>query len=81
LIGGTPAEDELERMAAEYRECATNDKAKLDKMMLYGQIGSCRWKFLLDYFGEEPGWDRCGRCDNCLIAPESRIGPPQSEVR
>jgi superfamily II DNA helicase RecQ len=67
LIGGDISNEELQRMAAEYEERANNDRARLAQMMLYGQIGSCRWKFLLDYFGDETAWERCGHCDNCLV--------------
>jgi len=66
------------QMAAEYEERANNDHYKLEQMMLYGQIGSCRWKFLLDYFGEDTSRHRCGHCDNCLVPPETRMGAPDS---
>jgi ATP-dependent DNA helicase RecQ len=78
LIGGDISNEELQRMAAEYEERANNDRARLAQMMLYGQIGSCRWKFLLDYLGDETAWERCSHCDNCLVPPEARIGAPQS---
>ena len=74
LIADVP-DDELHRLATEYEERANHDRFKLEQMMLYGQIGSCRWKFLLDYFGNEVDWERCGHCDNCLVPPETRIGP------
>jgi ATP-dependent DNA helicase RecQ len=75
LLGGDAGAHELEAIAEEYRERSEADRGKLERMMLYGQIGSCRWKFLLDYFSDETDWDRCGNCDNCLVPPESRIGP------
>jgi ATP-dependent DNA helicase RecQ len=32
--------------------------------------GFCRWKLLLDYFGDEvEGFEKCCRCDNCLNPP------------
>lgn len=43
-------------------------------MILYGQIASCRWKFILEYFGEEVDWKNCGNCDNCLMPPEKWKG-------
>jgi len=46
----------LERRAVEYR--------KLSKMMAYA-VASCRRRFLLDYFGQQPEWERCGNCDAC----------------
>ncbi|QEC52847.1 DNA helicase RecQ [Anseongella ginsenosidimutans] len=38
---------------------------KLDQMVLYGNLRSCRRKFLLNYFDEEAP-DNCGNCDICL---------------
>jgi ATP-dependent DNA helicase RecQ len=42
-------------------------------MMRYGQSAMCRWKFLLEYFGEPLEWQRCGHCDNCLDPVEHQI--------
>jgi ATP-dependent DNA helicase RecQ len=74
LLSDASSDEELERLASEYRERGERDREKLEQMMLYGQIGSCRWRFLLNYFGEEPQWEKCDNCDNCLVPPESRIG-------
>lgn len=38
--------------------------AQLDRMMKYGNA-ACQRRTLLDYFGETPAWDRCGRCTGC----------------
>ena len=38
---------------------------KLDEMSDYGNLRSCRRKFLLNYFGEEAPAE-CGSCDVCL---------------
>lgn len=43
--------------------------AKLDQMGRYGDLLSCRRKYLLNYFDEETG-DHCGNCDFCLTAGE-----------
>jgi ATP-dependent DNA helicase RecQ len=37
---------------------------KLDQMGKFGDLKTCRRKFLLNYFGEELAND-CGSCDNC----------------
>jgi ATP-dependent DNA helicase RecQ len=37
---------------------------KLDTMAKYGEIRTCRRKFLLEYFNEDHT-GRCGHCDNC----------------
>src|SRR3546814_9436450 len=34
-------------------------------MVRYGNLRSCRRKFLLNYFDEDAP-DQCGNCDNCL---------------
>jgi ATP-dependent DNA helicase RecQ len=41
----------------------------------------CRWKIILEYFGEGEGFDRCGTCDNCVDPPELRIAPPVDRDR
>ena len=38
---------------------------KLKKMAEYGNLKTCRRRFLLQYFGEKTG-AYCGNCDNCL---------------
>ena len=50
-------EDERERR---------NAQQKLDKMVEYAQLPTCRRRFLLQYFGEK--WERedCGACDICV---------------
>jgi len=42
---------------------------KLDKMASYGDLVTCRRKFLLNYFDEEAP-DYCGHCDICLTRLE-----------
>jgi ATP-dependent DNA helicase RecQ len=44
-------------------------------MSFYAQSALCRWRMMLEYFGEsrgetpgETGIERCGACDNCLRA-------------
>ncbi len=43
-----------------------NAREKLDKIVQYAQSPSCRRRFLLGYFGEEYGEERCEACDICL---------------
>jgi ATP-dependent DNA helicase RecQ len=42
---------------------------KLDQMAMYGDLSSCRRKYLLNYF-DEPADDYCGNCDACLAQVE-----------
>ena len=39
---------------------------KLDKMIDYINSASCRFKVILEYFGEDVQDYKCGKCDNCL---------------
>ena len=41
------------------------DQAKLDAVIQYGNLCTCRRKYLLNYFGEEFKEDNCGKCDIC----------------
>lgn len=42
---------------------------KLDQMGKFGELRSCRRRFLLNYFSEELT-DDCGNCDNCTTTVE-----------
>lgn len=42
---------------------------KLDDMVRFCEITSCRRQYLLQYFGEQAP-DHCGNCDNCLEAKQ-----------
>ena len=60
----------FEAMAAVYRQKQEHDKEALEQMVSYAVSGFCRWKLLLDYFGDEvDGFEKCCRCDNCLNPP------------
>ncbi len=43
---------------------------KLSEVLNYGELSTCRKKYLLKYFGEELKADNCGACDVCLIKKE-----------
>lgn len=51
---------------------------KLQKMVDYGRA-SCRRKYILEYFGEKPEWDRCGDCDACRAGVQPGLGPRKLE--
>jgi ATP-dependent DNA helicase RecQ len=76
LRGPDVDEAALADMAGRYEERHDRDMKKLERMQMYAQTALCRWKTLLEYFGEEPQWERCGHCDNCVsrasTAPGSR---------
>jgi ATP-dependent DNA helicase RecQ len=65
-----PKASMFEAMAAVYRQKQEHDKEALEQMVSYAVSGFCRWKLLLDYFGDEvEGFEKCCRCDNCLNPP------------
>jgi ATP-dependent DNA helicase RecQ len=61
--------DELSHVYALKQE---RDREALEQMVSYAVSGFCRWKVLLDYFGDTvPGFEKCCRCDNCLNPPKA----------
>jgi ATP-dependent DNA helicase RecQ len=58
--------DALEALMRAYQQKRESDRAMLERMVFYGQTGHCRWKVLLDNFGEGEGFTACGTCDNCI---------------
>ena len=50
-------QDEVERR---------NAREKLDRMVDYAQLPTCRRSYLLEYFGEKWGEESCEACDVCL---------------
>lgn len=79
LLKGGLKPEELARISKQYEQKGEKDREKLEQMMLYAQSGACRWKILLEYFGEEEDFDRCGDCDNCLHPLEEQIAPPKDQ--
>ena len=71
LPGSATPDDKLfAAMAEVYRQKQERDKEALEQMVSYAVSGFCRWKLLLDYFGDEvEGFEKCCRCDNCLNPP------------
>lgn len=67
---------ELEELARRSEEKSEKDREKLERMMLYGQSPSCRWRLLHDYFGEEMDAEHCHSCDNCINPIEEQLGLP-----
>src|SRR5687767_587481 len=60
-------------VAKEYASRVDADRRKLEQMAGYAQSAACRWKLLLENFGEADGFDRCGTCDNCVTPLEERL--------
>jgi ATP-dependent DNA helicase RecQ len=60
----------LADLARRYEARQQHDHAKLERMIIYAQSALCRWKLLLDAFGDTPAWNACNHCDNCRRAVE-----------
>jgi ATP-dependent DNA helicase RecQ len=79
LVSGLAGE-ELDAMADRYEKRAESDRDRLRRMVLYAQTALCRWKMILDYFGEPHDWGRCDHCDNCSRPALTLTEPPPAEV-
>ncbi|APW59683.1 RecQ family ATP-dependent DNA helicase [Paludisphaera borealis] len=58
--------DDMSRLASRYEERDEIDRLNLQRMVEYAESRDCRWRVVLDYFGQddEPV-GACGRCDHC----------------
>jgi len=54
------------------------ERQKLDALLGWCEITSCRRRPLLAYFGDEL-FDDCGNCDNCLQPPATRDGTEDTQ--
>ena len=65
-----PSPETFDKLADVYAHKQERDREALEQMVSYAVSGFCRWKVLLDYFGDEvEGFEKCCRCDNCLNPP------------
>jgi ATP-dependent DNA helicase RecQ len=63
---------ELDRFIASFETQHKAERDRLQSMMHYGEMASCRMQFLRDYFGE-PAGDACDHCDNCKHATQQPV--------
>jgi ATP-dependent DNA helicase RecQ len=66
----------LGALAGDYAKKSERDADALERMVFFAQTGFCRWRVLLEGFGEElpEGIERCGHCDNCVRLAAEPIG-------
>ena len=72
LTAPSSATPSYAQLAQVYVDKQERDKQALEQMVAYAQSGLCRWKLLLDYFGDAgdaDDFERCCTCDNCLSPP------------
>ncbi|MEJ7807620.1 MAG: ATP-dependent DNA helicase RecQ, partial [Telluria sp.] len=60
----------FDTLAGHYAHKQERDREALEHMVSYAVSGFCRWKVLLDYFGDAvDGFEKCCQCDNCKNPP------------
>jgi ATP-dependent DNA helicase RecQ len=65
-----PKAADFAQLAEVYVQKQDHDRESLEKMVGYAVSGFCRWKLMLDYFGDEvEGFENCCKCDNCKNPP------------
>jgi ATP-dependent DNA helicase RecQ len=80
VTSAVPKAATFEGLAEVYVQKQERDREALEQMVGYAVNGFCRWKLLLDYFGDaHPGFEKCCRCDNCLNPPV--LADPGIEIR
>jgi ATP-dependent DNA helicase RecQ len=59
--------EQVAREGRAYRDRQERDRLKLVQMAEYAEGKDCRWRRVLDYFGDEEGLPAatCGHCDGC----------------
>ena len=58
--------DDLGRFVREYEDRDERDRLKLRRFVEYAETRSCRWNYLLEYFGNTDSRSKaCGHCDHC----------------
>jgi ATP-dependent DNA helicase RecQ len=72
--------DTLAALDQAWRDKRAEDRAMLEQMVFYAQTGWCRWKVLLEAFGETPAFDGCGHCDNCVRIEQQRQAAAVTET-
>jgi hypothetical protein len=67
---------ELEQFLTDYEQRHLDDRERLQAMMRYAEITTCRMRCLREYFAEDAG-ENCDHCDNCRRREQGKL--PQAE--
>jgi ATP-dependent DNA helicase RecQ len=73
-----PSAADFDRLAEVYRAKQERDREALERVVGYARSGYCRWRLLLEYFGEEGAGQDCGQCDNCLRMAQEAAAPAEA---
>lgn len=69
LLDREATPDDLQRAARAFRERDENDRLKQRRMVEYAELRTCRWDFVVNYFGrDDVESTSCGHCDRCVPA-------------
>lgn len=65
LLGTRIKSQDLELNYEKTKNLVDNSRRKLDKMLQYINTDACRFKYILEYFGQNDENYKCGKCDIC----------------
>jgi ATP-dependent DNA helicase RecQ len=74
-LARVPSTEEIANAAEGYLARAEADRAKLERMVIYGQTAMCRWAMILKHFVETETLEQCGQCDNCTGTAVAATAP------
>jgi ATP-dependent DNA helicase RecQ len=63
--------ERLTAISQGYADRQETERTRLEQMAAYAQRVECRWKQILEYFGEGREEERCGHCDSCAGTAET----------
>ncbi|MBM74039.1 MAG: hypothetical protein CMK59_01455 [Proteobacteria bacterium] len=83
-VGGVELLRPFEPLGIDEKELQRRREHELKKVSLMQAFAraSCRRRFLIEYFGQNPEWERCGTCDRCRQVSSScrSLTPAEEEI-
>jgi ATP-dependent DNA helicase RecQ len=80
LADAAPEQAAIAAAVERFEQMRRHDKQVLERMIEYAQSGRCRWRLLLEHFGDMHEIERCGECDNCRHPPSAGSLAPADEA-